>query len=263
MVPRFHLCVVVITLAASPLTQNWHVDSQPPAIATPDRLAGKAARRKDRMMAIPSALATALDNLLCATHSPVNTDPAELHDTAQRFVEELSKDAAAIAELMRRGTFCARLTAESSDYSNARMNAQRALAGWDPAAQFTGGSAFVPVELAQSYVHALRQAAGEEQVARVEETCQSIEGLLAMKWLPPAIRPFLKAWRDAASSVVSRGEDESLDGCWWLLHTEHLKHTAAYIVSKAGPKIRLAAESLVKWVDAQGKEGTKNGVGSL
>lgn len=64
------------------------------------------------------------------------------------------------------------------------------------------------------------------------------------------MRPELETWRDAAWSIVSRGENDSLDGCHWLLHADRLQYPL--FVPMAAPEVRLAADALVRWLNRSG-----------
>ena len=73
--------------------------------------------------------------------------------------------------------------------------------------------------------------------------------LLAVKEVPKATWALLEAWRGAAWSIVSNGENDSLDGCHWLLHAKNLQH--ALFCPNGSPEVRQAAESLVSWLDGR------------
>jgi hypothetical protein len=225
-------------------------------------------------MAISGALHTAHENLLRVIPKPLtaeeedervragkghpDVDPAALCERALQFVDAFSADPAAAAELTRRGTLCATLTGKGSAYCLAGQQAQKALAGWDVAAQFAqepAGLLFL-----QKTVRILLNAAGEELVARIRGRYEWMNRLLAEEGLPEAIRPLLENWRDAAWSIVSKGENESLDGCYWLLHAENLAcdpenlkcapENRKYASPVLAADVRQAAEALVRWCDA-------------
>ena len=245
-------------------------------------------------MAIPGSLVTAHENLLRVIPQPLTAeeeaervrtgkalpevDPSALHDATRRFVDALSVDPAATAELNRRGTLCATLTADGSEYAIAAKKTQKVLAGWNLRAQFAihpvyldflertirglfhfEASADLVAELKEKgksmtiseAFHvcperlAVEIVAPEELVAEVRNKHDRMNRLLAVEGLPEEIRAPLEAWRDAAWSIVSQGENESLDGCYRLLHAENLQD--ALIVPAAAPEVRQAAEALVRW----------------
>lgn len=216
------------------------------------------------MIQLPDSLVTAYENLLRVIPKPLTTeeetervrtcrecpdvDPTALHDGARRFVDALSIDPAAAVELTRRGTLCAILTEKGSEYSVAKTNAQKALSGWNPATQF--GEHPVYLDFLQKTVRNLLQADGEELVAGVRSKHGRINDLLAVKKVPDATRTLLEAWRDAAWSIISKGENESLDGCYWLLHAEKLQY--ALFVPVAAAEVRQAADALVRWLKGGG-----------
>jgi hypothetical protein len=215
-----------------------------------------------------------------------DVDPVALHDGARRFVDALSADPAVAAELSRRGTLCTKLTGDGSEYSLAAKAAQKALDDWNRTAQFAEDRVYLDVlkdavfdlfhfhptedlvaelrEKGKSMT--LRQAlhvcperlvveivAPEELVAEVREKYEKIKWLLGEDGVPKTIRPPLASWRDAAWAIVSRGENESLDGCYWLLHADNLQDD--YYVPAAAPKVRQAAVALVRWYDAPSNAG--------
>jgi hypothetical protein len=248
-------------------------------------------------MAISDALHTAYENLLRVIRKPLTAeeeaerartgkghpevDPAAFCDRARQFVDALSADPAASAELARRGTLCVTLTREGSDYSIARTTAQEALHGWDMAAK----PAQQPARLhfLQKTVGNLLKAAEEERVAGVRGRYEQMNRLLAAgppeaEGLPEALRPLLENWRDLARSIVSKGEIESLDGCYWLLHVENLAcdpenlncapenrncapENRKYVSAVLAAEVRQAAEAMVWWCRRQGTPGIASGQG--
>ncbi len=152
----------------------------------------------------------------------------------------LCRDPAAAAELRRRGGLVATLTGEGSEYLAAKQNARRALRTWKPAGP-----------ILQHLVDWFQSEGGRELVGDVRLEYEHLVQLLAFADVPNAARPLLEAWRDAAWSIVSKGENDSLDGCYWLLHPDNLRH--ALVVPAAAPEIRQAADALVRWYDAQRK----------
>jgi len=222
-------------------------------------------------MAISDSLVTAHENLMRVIPKPLtaeeeaervrtgmglpDVDPAALHDGARRFVNALSADPAAAAELERRGTLCAALTGEGNQYAIAKINAQKALSGWNLAAQFAEHPVYL--DFLQGTVRSLLQATGEELVAEVRDKYEWINRLLAEDGVPQTTRPLLEAWRDAAWAIVSKGENESLDGCYWLLHADNLQYDL--VVPAAAPEVRQAADTLVKWWDGRADNEGKGG----
>ncbi len=204
-------------------------------------------------MAISDALHTAYENLLRVIPKPPTTeeeaervrtgrghpdvDPAALHDGARRFVDALSADPAAAAELTRRGTLCAKLTAEGSEYLTAKTNAQKALHRWKP-----------KEAVLQHLVNHFQHQGGRELVADVRHEYERLDHLLGFNEVPEETRVLLTSWRDAAWSIVSQGENESLDGCYWLLQSNNLRH--ALCVPQSAPEVRQAADALVRWQNA-------------
>ena len=59
----------------------------------------------------------------------------------------------------------------------------------------------------------------------------------------------LDAWRDVERPIISKGKNESWDGCYWLLHAENVRH--ALFVPAAAPEIRQASGSLVHYCEAR------------
>jgi hypothetical protein len=94
----------------------------------------------------PDGLVTAYANLLRVIPRPLtadeeaerfrtrrelpDVDPAALHDAARRFVDAFSTDPSAASELTRRGTLCAILTANGSEYAVAKRKGREALRKW-------------------------------------------------------------------------------------------------------------------------------------
>jgi len=182
-----------------------------------------------------------------------DVDPAALHDGARRFVDALSADPAAAAELTRRGTLCATLTREGSEYSIAKTNAQKALREWNLDEQFADNRTYL--ELLHKNLDVLLQAAGEELVAEVRDKYGRMGWLLSVEGLPEEAHAPLEAWRDAAWQVVSQGENDSLDGCYWLLHADNLQN---HVVALAwAPEVRQAAKALVALAEMEQTQVTR------
>ena len=178
-------------------------------------------------------------------------DPTALHEAAQRFVDALSDNLAAAAELKRRGTLVPKLTGKGTKYLTFVKNAQRALRRWK-LAKVCARSPVVLQLLRDHYVNPLLQSkGGYDLISDVRKEYERLDYLLYSCGIeiPQTTRTLLEVWRDAAWSIVSNGENDSLDGCWWLLHTENLCH--ALVVPTAAQPIRQAADALVKWCEAQ------------
>ena len=103
----------------------------------------------------------------------------------------------------------------------------------------------------QAWVEGFPSEGGRELAADVrleyEHLALLLDGFSAE--VPNATRPLLEAWRNAAWSIVSDGENASLDGCYWLLRTEDLNFGPC--ATAAAPDIRQAANALVRWCEAQ------------
>jgi hypothetical protein len=230
----------------------------------PFRLSAVEAQHKGKIMAISDALGIAHENLLRVIPRPLtaeeedervrwsrpapNIDAARLHNATRCFVEALSRDPAAAKELQRRGTLCAMLTGEGSNYLTAKTAAHKALRRWRGVKARHGW---------KSDEHALRHAAvdrlvhegGRFLVCWLREECNRLDGVLAVSsGVPKGLRALLQAWRDEASSIADAGENDCLDGCYWLLHPEYL---APLNIPDAAPTVRQAADALVRWCDAQ------------
>ena len=177
-------------------------------LAGDDHVAGDPGRqKKDGIMSISDSLVTAHENLLRVIPKPLTADedaervrtsglllninPAALHDAARRFVDALSTDPAAAAELQRRGTLCATLTGEGSEYFIAKTNAQRAVSEWNLAGLFAEQPVYL--DFLQGNVRSLLQAAGEELIAAVRGKYEQINRLLAVNEVPEATRALLEA----------------------------------------------------------------------
>ncbi len=214
-------------------------------------------------MAISDSLINAHENLLRVIPKPLTTeeeaervrtckglpevDPTALHDAARRFVDAISTEPAMMTELNRRATLCAALTGEGSDYLTAKSAAHKSLRRWKP-----------KEAIVQKLAGYFQQQGDREVVASVRDEHDHLERLLGWN-VPKETRARLEAWRDAAWSIVSKGENESLDGCYWLLHADRLRH--ALFVPAAAPEVRRAADALVKWCDAQAIEGKPQAAG--
>ena len=215
-------------------------------------------------MAISDALHTAHENLLRVIPRPLtaeeeaervrtgrgrpDVDPTALQEATRRFVDAISREPAAEAELKRRGTLVTKLTGDGSEYLIAKKNAQKTLANWKLSEVFAESP--VRLQLLQKVVSHLLQSKGDcELVAEVrnenERLCQLLEGCP----VPDATRPLLEAWCDTARPIISAGENDSLDGCYQLLQTENLRH--AFFVG--APDIRQAADALVRWQEEQSR----------
>ena len=87
-------------------------------------------------MSISDAFATAYENLCRVIPKPPTVeeerkgarrpeiDPKAMQDAVRRFVDALSRDSAAAAELKRRGTLVATLTGEGSEYLTVEQSAE-------------------------------------------------------------------------------------------------------------------------------------------
>jgi hypothetical protein len=209
-------------------------------------------------MSISDSLATAHANLLRVIPKPLTVEeeveeqskgrrrptanPTALHEAARCFADALSRNPAAAAELKRRGTLVAVLTGEGSKYLTAKKKARQALSMWKPKEL-----------ILQRLVNHFQSEGGRELVADVrhehERLCQLLDGFP----VPDATRPLLETWRDAAWPIVSAGENDSLDGCYWLLHMENLGHELFAV--GAAPEIRQAADAMVAWCKEQTDAG--------
>ena len=213
---------------------------------------------KSRIMSISDAFATAYENLCRVIPKPPTVeeerkgarrpeiDPKAMQDAVRRFVDALSRDSAAAAELKRRGTLVATLTGEGSEYLTVEQSARKALAEWQPKDPYL-----------QLLVSRFKSKGGRELVGGVSLDCQNLAQLL--KGIPgedpDAPRRLLEAWHDAASRMVYAGENDSLDGCCWLLHPENLDHEP--FATGAAQDIRQAADAMVRWCETQAaKEGS-------
>jgi hypothetical protein len=205
-------------------------------------------------------------------------NPAELRDAARRFVEALSREPGAADELQRRGTLCETLTGEGSEYLAAKQKARKALSKWkpkepvlpkEPALPKLGNSLEARKQrardkkaralakeqriLCQKSAHVLlkrlvkhfQHAGSRELVGDVRHEYEQLDQLLGWPEVPKATRALLEAWRDAAWSIVCQGGNDSLDGCYWLRHSDNLRY--ALFVPAAAPEIRQAADALVRW----------------
>jgi len=215
-------------------------------------------------MAISDALVTAHKNLQSVIPRPLTAEeeaervrtggwpskvnPKALHDAARRFVDAFSKEPAAAVELKRRGTLCASLTGEGSKYFVAMKNAQAALSAWDVGTQFAQNPDFL--NSLQGAVRNLLQLGSEGVVEEVRVKYEKIKTLLGVNGVPEAVRAPLESWRDAAWEIVSKGENESLDGCYWLLHADELQRNS--IASVWAPEVRQAADALMRWLENGG-----------
>jgi hypothetical protein len=86
-------------------------------------------------------------------------------------------------------------------------------------------------------------------VVDVRQEYERLNQLRGFTNVPKEMRAPLEAWRDAAWSVISKGENELWDGCYWLLHADDLQY--ALNVPAAAPEVRQAAVALVRWRDGQ------------
>lgn len=207
------------------------------------------------MIQLPDSLVTAYENLLRVIPKPLtaeeetervrtcrecpDVDPTALHDGARRFVEELSRLPEARAEIERRSKLCVQLTGANTSYSTAKTKAIETLCGWMPTDP-----------ILQKLVGSLQHRGGQELVADVRGERERLERLLNYENVPDATRTVLEAWRDAAWSIISKGENESLDGCYRLLHAEKLQY--ALFVPAAAPEVRQASDALVGWLRSGG-----------
>ncbi len=189
------------------------------------------------------SLATAHENLLrvIPEEAEQDVDSVALHDAARRFVDACSTEPAAMAELTRRGTLCAKLIGEGSEYFTAKVSAWNALS-WNAVSMPNNFSL-------QRLINSFQSEGGRELVVEVRDEYGRLRQLLDGSWVLDASRPLLEAWCDAAWSIASQGENESWDGCWWLLHTDNLQFAPS--VHAAAPAIRQAAKALVRWCDGQ------------
>ena len=158
----------------------------------------------------------------------------------------MSKDPTAAAELKRRGTLVAKLTAGGSRYFTAKKNAR----GSYPSGTWRNCSTN-PADLEPlkgEVVTLLQSEGGCELVSVIRDEYKRLDYLLRLDEvpIPKVTRPLLGAWRDEAWSIVSAGENDSLDGCYWLLHTDNLRHA---LFAVHAPEIRQAADALVRWCE--------------
>ncbi|MGD0383267.1 MAG: hypothetical protein ABSA77_07100 [Thermoguttaceae bacterium] len=197
-------------------------------------------------MLISDLIITAYDNLLRVIPESLSAEaeskgarlpdinPTALHDVTRRFVDALCKEPATAAELKRRGTLVTTLTAEGSEYLAAKKKARVSLQQWNP-----------NEPILQRLVNHFQSEGGRELVGDVRHEYERLTHLLDGFSVPDTTRPLLEAWRDAAWSIVSEGENNSLDGCYWLLHIDKLRHSIFAI--PAAPDIRQAAKAMVAW----------------
>ncbi len=208
-------------------------------------------------MAIPDALQTAHENLLRVIPEPLtaeeeaqgrtrkgpsDTDPAALHDAARKFVDALSVDPAAAA-----GADTARDALRDTDREGDRVS-DRQDKGTQGAAQVEAEGHYLAA-LCQLFPASGRPGLGCRCSARIR-TAQPFVGLRRSSQGNPSA-----AGKLAGCGVVDslEGENESLDGCYWLLHAENLQYDI--VVPTAAPAVRQAAEALVRWCEQQSKPG--------